>query len=308
MKTPVPGMSPDADAGAGLQLGLTASVLGLGLITAALGWAYRSSFEALLEQWSSDPNYSHGYFVIPIAVAIAWTRRTLIDPARIRPQLWGLVPLLGVLAVRAMLYQVNEQYVETMTVPLVVGCAVLILGGWHAFWTFLPAVLFLYLMMPLPPSFNNMLSSPLQRVATVGSITILQMIGMPAVAEGNVIIIGAERLEVARACNGLSMLLSFVTLITAMVVLVRRPMWERMVLLLSTVPIALVSNILRITATAWCYHQFGHEAGEKIAHDWAGYLMMPTALVLVLLEMQVMSWLVVEVELPTQGTLVAGRT
>ena len=92
------------------------------------------------------------------------------------------------------------------------------------------------------------------------------------------------------------MLLSFVTLITAMVILVHRPLWERVVLLASAIPIALVSNIIRITATAWCYHRFGHETGEKLAHDCAGWAMMPIALVLVWLELRLMSWLVVEVE------------
>ena len=61
-------------------------------------------------------------------------------------------------------------------------------------------------------------------------------------------------------------------------------------------PIALVSNILRITATAVCYHYLGQESGDKIAHDLAGYAMMPVALVLVWLELKMMSWLFVEVE------------
>src|ERR1700716_2908047 len=115
-------------------------------------------------------------------------------------------------------------------------------------------------------------------------------------SQGSVIIIGETPLEVARACNGLSMLLSFVTLIAATVFLVRRPMVERVVLLVSAIPIAVVSNIIRITATALCYYWFGHETGEKYAHDYAGFAMMPVALVLVWLELQVMSWLFVEVE------------
>ena len=115
-------------------------------------------------------------------------------------------------------------------------------------------------------------------------------------AEGNVIIVGADTLEVARACNGLSMLLSFVTLITATVLLVRRPIWERVVLLASAIPIALISNILRIAVTAWCYHRFGRATGDKLAHDAAGWAMMPLALALVYLELRVLSWLFVEVE------------
>ncbi len=73
---------------------------------------------------------------------------------------------------------------------------------------------------------------------------------MPVVAEGNVILIGRQRARGGRGLPGLSMLLSFVALITAMVILVRRPLWERVVLVLSIIPIALLCNIIRIAITA----------------------------------------------------------
>ncbi len=133
-------------------------------------------------------------------------------------------------------------------------------------------------------------------MATLGSVALLQLFGLPVMAEGNVIIIGATPLEVARACNGLSMLLSFVTLIAATVILVQRPALERAILLLSAIPIALVSNILRISATALCYHRLGQATGDKVAHDLAGWMMMPLALFLVWLELRVLSWIFVEVE------------
>src|SRR4029079_16068870 len=135
----------------------------------------------------------------------------------------------------------------------------------------------------LPPRINLMLAGPLQDLATWGSTILLQALGLPVVREGNVIFVGADRLNVAEACNGLSMLLSFVTLITATVILLRsRPAWERAVLLLSTVPIALLSNILRITIIGLCYRGLGAEWGHKLGHDYGGYLMMPIALLLVL--------------------------
>ena len=131
-------------------------------------------------------------------------------------------------------------------------------------------------------------------MATLGSLALLQALGLAVFAEGNVIIVGSHPLEVARACNGLSMLLSFVTLITAAVLLVRRPLWERGLLLISTIPIALISNILRITVTAWSYHRLGYET--TLIHDWAGIGMMVVALVLLSLELRLLSWLFVEVE------------
>ena len=110
------------------------------------------------------------------------------------------------------------------------------------------------------------------------------------------IMVGNERLEVAAACNGLSMLMSLAATVAATASLVPMANWKRLVLLPSIIPIALGSNVLRIAATAWCYHKFGAEVGSKYAHDAAGWLMMPTAMVLVGLELAIMSWLVVEAE------------
>ena len=186
-------------------------------------------------------------------------------------------------------------WMEEATIPLMAAALVLAFGGWRLLWWALPGVAFLVFMLPLPPRINVVMAGPLQTMATIASTALLQATGLPVLSEGNVIYVGTQPLEVARACNGLSMLLSFVTLITATTILVRtRPLWERIVLMCSTVPIALIANILRIAATAWAYHVFGAEWGDKVAHDTAGWLMMPIALALVWVELKLLSWLVVE--------------
>jgi len=283
-------------------------ILAAAVMAGAVVVAYVQCFQSLIFQWNRDPNYSYGFFVIPIAALIFWSRRGRIDRAKLAPRWWGFLPLVAVVALRFPLFEWNQQYVEMATIPLVVAGLVLALGGWHLLRVALPSVVFLFLMLPLPQSVNVLMSRPLQTVATIGSVAVLELLGMPVMSEGNVIVIGAEPLEVARACNGLSMLLSFVTLIAATVILVRRPAWERLILLLSAVPIALVSNILRIVATALAYHYLGQEAGEKMMHDLAGYAMMPLALALVYLELRALSWLFLEVETSDpHGAYVRGR-
>jgi exosortase len=276
-----------------------------GLVALALVASYAPNILDLAKTWNADPNYSHGFLVAPIALAILWQRRGELDPARLRPNVLGWAVVLAVLAGRIWLFGANELWLENATIPLTVAGLVLAFGGWHLLRWSAPAVAFLWLMLPLPPRINIMLAGPLQWLATWGSTALLQTTNLPVLADGNVIIVGGERLEVEKACNGLSMLLSFVTLITATVIMIRtRPRWERIVLLLSTIPIALISNILRIAATAWCYHKFGHAIGEKIVHDTAGWAMMPIALALVFLELKLLSWLVVEEEVRTGPAIV----
>ena len=92
------------------------------------------------------------------------------------------------------------------------------------------------------------------------------------------------------------MLMTLAATVTATVILIPLPTWKRFVVLASALPIALVSNIIRIVATGWCYHLIQGERPKKFAHDWSGYLMMPLALVLVGVEVLVLSWLAADSE------------
>jgi len=287
----------------------TMPLIAAGVVAAALVASYFESFRALFFKWGNDPNYSHGYFVIPIALYILWERREKLDLSRVGPRWYLFVPLLAVLWLRIPLHQRNLPWVEEMTVPAVAGALALAIGGFHFFWWALPSILFLGFMIPLPPIFNAILSGPLQRTATVGSVFLLQLTGLPAVNEGNVILVGdGKPLEVARACNGLSMLLSFATLITATAILCRRPLLDKIILMLSIVPIAIFSNIIRITLTAYFFQmpQFVEKISgllgwksDDFTHDGAGYLMMPLALVMIFLELKFLDLILVPDELAT---------
>jgi exosortase len=270
----------------------------LAVALATLGWSYSPNIRQLFHTWNHDPNYSHGYLVLPVALLILWRRWTGRDEAAVapRPSPWGWVALVGVLALRAFCYERGYDWSETATILPVVACLTLAAGGWPLLRTAWPAIAFLVFLLPLPPSINSILSQPLQRLATAGTAVLLKLSGLWALIEGNVIVIGRDPLEVAAACNGLSMLMCLAATVAAMTLLVKMKTWQRVVLLASIVPIALVSNILRITATAWCYHLFGPETGGHYAHDAAGYLMMPTALVLVVLERFIMNSLIVAEE------------
>jgi exosortase len=188
------------------------------------------------------------------------------------------------------------QWLETATIVPAVAAVMFTLGGWPLLERGWPAVIFLLFMLPLPRAANTLISLPLQHLATLGSVYVMQLTGLWARYEGNVILLpdnppGATRLEVALACNGLSMLMTLAATVTATIMLVPLANWKRVVILLSAVPIALISNIVRIVATGWCYRIVQGEHAKQMAHDYSGYLMMPLALVLVGLEILVLSWL-----------------
>jgi exosortase len=272
---------------------LPAAVVG----TLLLVWAYAPNFQHLISVWNTEPNYSHGFLVIPIAVMILWRRLSdqPCDWTSFRAPAWVWAFLGLCLLGRAIAYERSMQWVETVSMLPVATCLVYALGGLPLLSRAWPAIAFLVFMFPLPPSVNTLVSLPLQRIATLGSCFVMQLTGLWVVAEGNVITLGTphgpKQLEVAMACNGLSMLMTLAATVTATVILIEMPTWKRIVILLSAFPIALISNITRIVATGWCYYYIEGARAKELAHDWSGYLMMPLALVLVGLEIWFLSWL-----------------
>ena len=238
--------------------------------------------------WNGDPNYSHGYLVIPIALYILWQQLSIPEPKVARESVlapwWGWVFLVGTLLVRGIAYERGSEGLENATIIPAIASLMWAFGSWPLLRRAWLAIAYLVFMLPLPQSVSNTLALPLQSFATSSSYYLLQLTGMWVVQHGNVIDLttthGTERLDVALACNGLRMLMMMAATVTATVILLPLPKWKQIVLFLSIVPIALVSNMARIVATGWGYYLFTGETARHWAHDWSGLLMMPLALAL----------------------------
>jgi exosortase len=259
-------------------------LLGAGL-AACLLWAYAPTFGSLAQRWGQDAQYSHGYLVPLFAVVVLWSRRRYCPNSEPRPCWWGLAFLaLGSLMRLASAYWYLDWLDGASLMPSLFGGA-LLLGGWSAARWCWPAVCFLVFMLPLPFRIEVALSEPLQWLAVQMSTYALQTLGQPAYADGNIIQIGDLSLGVLEACNGLGMLMTFFALATGMALLLDRAKWIKMVLFWSAIPIAVLSNVIRIVLTAFLFRLIGSEAGKAFSHDMAGWMMMPIALGLLWLEL-----------------------
>jgi exosortase len=299
-----PAPKPAARGGRG---GLAAQIIAAGAVLGTLLWAYATDVREMVQVWMDDPNYSHGFLVPPVAALIFWQRWPRGNMPRPRPSWIGFVALAVLIGLRAWFYELGEFWIERLTLLASVAALVMAYGGWPLMRRAWPAVVFLIFMYTVPVGLNNRISLPLQGMASWASCGLLRLLGLWVMNEGNVILVGGDQLEVAAACNGLAMLMSLAATITATTILIPMPNWKRVILLLSVVPIALVCNIARIAGTVWCYHLIGSERGRELAHDWAGLLMMPLALILVGLELWWMSWLVTEEEEIVSGPFIGIR-
>jgi len=265
-------------------------------VTVVLVWAYWPNLQWLYQTWVREPDYTHGFLVLPIALVIFWKRWPGPDEVRATAWLPGWLLVMAALGARVVFHERGQSWLEASTLLPVIAGLGLARFGWRLMFRVWPAFAYLAFLYPLPPQLNTALSQPLQSLATSCACGLLRLTGLWVMPEGNVILVGNERLEVAAACNGLSMLMSLAATVAAAASLVPMANWKRVILLPSIIPIALGSNILRIAATAWCYYKFGAEVGSTYVHDWAGWLMMPTAMALVGLELLLMSWLIIESE------------
>jgi exosortase len=148
-------------------------------------------------------------------------------------------------------------------------------------------------MLPPPNSVQEVIANPLQRWATTSAVFSLETIGYEPKQEGNIIEIGESRVEVAYACNGLRMISAFLVITGFVVLLVQRAWWEKLIILVSSLPIALLCNTVRLTATAIAFTRLSGRFWDDLFHDFGGYAMMPLALAVVVAELWLLAKLTV---------------
>jgi exosortase len=261
-------------------------------------WVFWPTVWEMAGQWEAVSRYSHGFFVPLFAIVyLAVWRRDQFPTGALRPAWWGLALVGGGLVLRfAGIYLYNEWLAGVALLPCLAGLCVLIGGGPLLRWAW-PAVAFLIFMVPLPYRVEVALAGPLRRIATVGSAYLLQTLGFMSFSEGNVVRMGptmAECLDVAEACSGLSMLLVFFAISTAVILIIDARWYEKLLIFISAVPIAVFANIVRLTLTGIVLKISGPEWSNYF-HDsfWAALLMIALALGLLWIELRALAWIFV---------------
>ncbi len=273
---------------AGALASPTAAVLG---IVSLFIWAFRHTFSDLWHVWQTDADYGAGQLVPVVAAYMVFARKDCLKDLRIEFSLGGLIVFGMGLTVN--LLGCSFLYSSLQNLGLVVcanGLAMTLLG-WQGYRRVWYPLVFLLLMLPLPGGVHDAVMLPLQGFSAVISGGILEVVGVPVVRYGHVLEVGQRQIAVAEACNGLRMALAFILVAGSVAYLVRRPGWQRGVLLLSSIPIAITCNVVRIVLAA-CLYRAGYEwLAAGTVHDLAGLLMMPAALCLMFLELWLLTGL-----------------
>ena len=277
----------------------------IGVVAALLVVLHFDQLDNLVRALQHNPNWMHGFLMPVFSLYLLYSRRhELLNTPR-KTCFWGLpILLLSLLLQPLSVYPLrNDFFYQLNMIVMTLGIA-LFLGGTRIFrLTWLP-IAFLAFSMPIPERLYQMMAYPLQELAARGSFLLLRLFGAQIENSASHLsvmsISGIDYpLEVAEACSGMRSLMAFVALGVAMAYLEERPVWQRVVLMLCAVPIAIGCNVLRVTITAIAYLVDKKEFGEKFMHEMTGILMLIPAFAMLWLVGKILEKIFVEEEEPS---------
>ncbi len=239
---------------------------------------YAEVLRALVRDWATDENYSHGFLIVPLAGYFVWHGRRHLAGIAVRPRASGLVLVAAGVALLFAGRLGAELFVARFSMlPVLAGSVVFVFG-----WRFLAALAFplafLLLMIPIPATLFYDIAGPLQILASRLGVAVMSALSIPALREGNVIVLANASLNVVEACSGIRSLISLLTVgIVYGYFADSRPV-VRALLAALMVPVAIVTKGARVAATAIATHYYGLPAAEGFFHPFGGWLAAAGAL------------------------------
>jgi len=247
-----------------------ANVVYLLLILAALVGLYYPVLIALAHEWSTNDNYSHGFFILLISGYMIFIIRPELKNISLRPANWGLLLLLAGIAQLYIAKVGSEFFLQRTSLILVLlGIALFLLGKAMTRMLLLP-ITYLLFMVPLPAIIWNKIAFPMQLYSSAITEKFIHLFGIPVFREGNVLHLAQTTLEVVDACSGLRSLVTMFALSAALAWFSRYATWKKWVLFLTAAPIAIFANIIRLTGTAGLASFYGEKVAQGFLHEFSG--------------------------------------
>lgn len=233
----------------------------------------------LVTVWRIDDDYSHGFFVIPLSLYMIWQKRDIWKNLDNNPSwiAFGVFVFSLFIYLAALLIRFHTLLYATMVLSLLSLCVSLL--GWKKSKHLLGPILFLVFMFPIPSSIYIMITNPLKLMITGFSAAIIRVFDIPVLQEGNLLFFANTKLEVAEACSGIRSIYSYLMLGIVFSFFCRKIL-SKIVLVLSSIPLAILVNVFRVTITGILSHYFGEKAAQGFFHEFAGMALFAAGLVL----------------------------
>jgi exosortase len=241
---------------------------------------YYNVLGGLVLNWWTDPSYSHGFFVVLFSGYALWRQRERWKASEIKPNNLGILAMLGAVLLLLVGSLGAELFSSRLSLLVLLAGMVLFLAGWGPLRAIAFPLCFLIFMIPIPVIVYNQITFPLQLLASRLATSWLELVQVPVLRDGNILVMSNYSLEVVEACSGIRSLLTLVSLAVAYSYLVEPRRWMRYLLASLMVPIAIVSNASRIMGAGILAHRFGPAAAEGFLHEFSGWVIFVVALAL----------------------------
>lgn len=220
----------------------------MAVLALAVLWFYWPVLAKLFGDLAENEDYSFGLLLPLVSGYIVYLKLPQIRSYLWRPSWLGLLFLVAGFG----LYLVGELaadfYLPRLSLVMVVTGLISLMGGWGLVRLLLFPLFLLFLMVPLPEFANKQLTLPLQLISSRLATAMLQMVGIPAFCQGNVIDLGVRQMQVVQACSGLRYILALFALGVIFCYFSQRRLWKILLLLMVLIPSAIVANALRVMA------------------------------------------------------------
>jgi len=244
---------------------------------------YLPLFLALVQNWIDDHDYSHGFFVPLISAYFVWKKKNILQSLSAEPNNVGLIILIGGLLLYSISLIGDIAFTARLSMLIVLAGIIIYLSGKTIFKELLFPWAFLIFMIPIPYVLITSIAFSMRLFASKWAALLIKLIGMPVMREGNIIHLSNTSLEVGDPCSGLRSLVSLLALGTIYAYVSQKSNIKRMILSLSTIPIAIIANIFRIAATALLAYVYGEKVAQGFLHEFSGIVVFIIALLLLIM-------------------------
>ena len=227
----------------------------------------------LVSDWYTNPDFSHGFLVVPFALYVLWDKRKVLRDTPIQQTWSGVWLIVAAIFVLFMGVYGAELFLSRLSLVMLLGGIVWTLCGRAMLREVRFAVLVLLLAIPIPAVLFNQITFPLQLLASRMASSLLPLFGVPVLRDGNIIQLPSMQLEVAEACSGIRSLMSLFAVAIFYGYFLERGTWRRVILALASIPIAVFANAARIVGTGLCVQYWNPDKAVGFFHEFSGWLM-----------------------------------
>jgi exosortase len=279
--------------------------LALAVAGVAIWRLFPTNLEHLIQRWTSDAGWSHGFVVPLIALFFVRTKWDILRELRPARSIAGLVVMLLAVCGQVLFRATGLEHMSFLSIPLLLFGVTLFVFGWEYMKILWLPIGFLIFALPPPKTIYVAMTTPMQQIAAELGTQLLPLFGGEGVRHGTVIDVTfgtqTKPLDVAQACSGMRLLVAFFALAVALGYSTDRPMWQKVTLALCALPIAILCNGLRVTMTGLLTVKVSPVWGEGDAHGFFGLTMLLPAMLLQLGVAWVLDRLFIETPASTQG-------